>query len=108
MSHSSASVQPAREEERWKGEGHGQEAEADCVFLARGRVVTARTSPSLERHRAQRVGLGRHSVRSRSRSPRSRAVRATLTRVTRGPSHYEFVSLLSSAERADLASRQFF
>ena len=43
MPHSSASVQPARGEERWKGEGRGQEAEADCVFLARERVVTART-----------------------------------------------------------------
>ena len=43
MPHSSASVQPARGEERWKGKGRGQEAEADCVFLARERVVTART-----------------------------------------------------------------
>ena len=49
------------------------------VFLAREGLVTARTSPSLERHRAQRVGLGRHRVRTR---PCALALSAVARRAT--------------------------
>jgi len=76
MSHSSASVHPARGEERRKGEGRGQEAEADWRF---SRARGARDCAHLAVPRAPPRAAGRTRTPSR---PSALALSAVARRAT--------------------------